>query len=55
MSINSFAEAREHAGHDVQVVEYGSPDMEPLNVAIQCEDCGVVLMDWDNPKIRIAR
>lgn len=58
--MNNFDEARQealdHQGHDVQLVWYGLHDEsadEPrvYNVAIQCEDCGVILMDWDNPEI----
>jgi hypothetical protein len=35
---------REHVGHRVVIVTYGQP---PVNVALECEDCGVVLADCD--------
>jgi len=43
MSVNSFEELEEHVGHHVEVVTYGVD----ANVAIECEDCGEVLLDFD--------
>ncbi len=44
MSVNSYKELLEHEGHEVVVVTYGK---EKVNVAIECEDCNVVLQDYD--------
>jgi len=43
-----YDELRNHIGHRVVVVGYGPPDEAPVNVAIECEDCGVVIMDFGN-------
>jgi hypothetical protein len=60
MSMNDFDEARqtalEHEGHMIELTWYGladktAKDPRVYNVAFQCEDCGVILMDWDNPAI----
>ena len=48
MSVNSYLELSEHVGHEVVCITYGRPDEEPVNVAIECETCGVVLLDYDN-------
>lgn len=37
-----------HVGHNVVVVAYGQD--EPINVAVECEDCNVVLLDFDKPE-----
>lgn len=34
------------AGHKVTVTSYGSL-FGPANIAIECEDCWRVLMDWE--------
>ena len=34
----------EHVGHEIEVVTYGHP---PVNVAIECVTCYVVLTDTD--------
>jgi len=34
----------EHLGHPIEIVKYGDPAM---NVAIECVQCGAVLMDFD--------
>lgn len=44
-----YEELRQHIGHDVACVGYGMEGDDPLNVAIECEDCGVVLVDFDRP------
>jgi hypothetical protein len=38
----------EHRGHKVEIVSYGDPD-SPENVAIECEDCHSVLVDYNIP------
>lgn len=44
MSVNSYSELVSHAGHNIEVVVYGGN----RNAAIECEDCCVVLLDFDN-------
>ena len=34
-----------HVGHEVEVASYGHP--YPVNVAIECIDCGSILFDID--------
>ena len=46
--MNSFNELLEHHGHDVRCVAYGDDD-DIYNVALECETCGCVLRDYDNP------
>lgn len=45
-----YKELRRHIGHNVVVVCYGVKQKSPDNVAIECEDCSQVLIDFDNPK-----
>lgn len=54
MSVNSYAELKAHHGHTIACVVYGNPRM-PDNVAIECEDCGHVLLDFDRPKRKKTR
>ena len=52
MSVFDFESLLAHAGHNVSVVCYrkdGDPNEPVCNVAIECEDCGEVLLDYDNP------
>ena len=49
MSVNSFAELLEHVGHDIAIAVYGRTD-GPWNVAVECRDCGAVLLDYDAPE-----
>ena len=48
MGANNYEELRRHIGHKVEVVCYGVDGEEPDNVAIECEDCNEVLLDFDN-------
>lgn len=34
----------QHRGHNVSIVSYGDQD-DPMNVSLECEDCGMVLLD----------
>jgi len=43
-----FAELHDHLGHNVKMVWYGEKE-NPANIAIECEDCCKVLLDFDNP------
>lgn len=47
MGVSSFKELMEHVGHRIVVVTYGKD--EPVNVAIECEDCHTVLLDFNRP------
>lgn len=42
MSVHNYSELNFHVGHDVVVVNYGLQ-----NAAIECIDCGCVLLDFD--------
>ena len=46
-----YKDLKEHIGHSVVVVGYGPEGEEPVNVAIECEDCGEVLIEFDAPEI----
>lgn len=43
MSVNSYKELLWHKGHKIVCVTYG----EDGNVAIECETCNEVLLDYD--------
>jgi len=53
MSASNFEELKKHFGHKLSCVFYG-PDhayeYDPANVAIECETCGEVLLDFDKPE-----
>ena len=65
MAINladGYAELRSHVGHSIECVGYGGTrtpiiaggevvgyDRRYANVAIECVDCSVVLLDFDRP------
>ena len=49
MSANKFEELSWHVGHDVEVVRYERGG-HAYNIAIECNDCGTVLLDCENPK-----
>jgi hypothetical protein len=43
MAAHDFKGLLNHAGHKIAVVWYGKK--KPINVAIECEDCNLVLVD----------
>lgn len=54
MGVNSYDDLMRHVGHKIVCVTYGNAphkidDSEPIceNVAIECEDCNEVLVDFD--------
>jgi hypothetical protein len=47
MSATNFEELYKHYGHNVVVAQYTEQDNEPVNVAIECNDCDEVLMDYE--------
>lgn len=49
MAVSGFDDLAGHVGHNVGVVAYGSAESGTVNVAIECDDCGEVLVDFDRP------
>ena len=43
-----YDEIREHVGHKIECVTYGDKTT-PANAALECVDCGIVLIDYDRP------
>lgn len=50
MSAYDFESLNYHTGHDVVVVRYGDNEMT-LNVAVECNDCREVILDYDAPDL----
>ena len=46
MSVNSYSDLVAHVGHKIVVVTYA----DNTNVAIECESCSEVLLDYDDDK-----
>lgn len=46
MGCRDYNSLKAHVGHRTQVVGYGPGD-NPENVAVECLDCGEVLLDFD--------
>lgn len=44
MSANNYEELMRHAGHKIVCVTY----RQHANVAVECEECNEVLIDYDN-------
>lgn len=44
MSVQNYNELSDHYGHNLTVAIYG----DQTNVAIECENCNEVLLDFDN-------
>ncbi len=54
MGVSNFKELREHIGHKIVCVKYQRHRDEPIyNVAIECETCNEVLLDFDNPEVNL--
>ena len=50
MGVHDFDSLREHVGHKIVCVVYGDNGNDGKvehNVAIECEDCSTVLIDYD--------
>ncbi|MDA8137023.1 MAG: hypothetical protein M0036_00095 [Desulfobacteraceae bacterium] len=48
INVDLFEKLNPHVGHKIVCVTYGGDEGEhPENVAIECEDCGAVLLDYD--------
>ena len=44
MAASTFDDLMYHVNHEVEVATYGYP---PVNVAVECVDCDMVLFDFD--------
>lgn len=49
MAAHTFAELEDHIGHQIACVAYGSDPFDPDGVAVECETCCEVLLDFDAP------
>jgi len=47
MSVSTFKELLEHIGHKIECAYYGHSKEEAENVAIECVDCHVVILDFN--------
>lgn len=47
---NGYRELREHVHHDIVCVSYGSIFFPEQNIALECETCGCVLIDFNKPE-----
>ena len=50
MSATNFKELYKHYAHNVVVAQYTGLDGEAVGVAIECEECKEVLLDYDNER-----
>jgi len=46
----SFEELRRHIGHEITCTAYSDLLGHVYNVAVECENCNEVLLDFDNPE-----
>ena len=46
MSVRDFSELREHVGHKIECVLYGT-ERTAQNAAVECVTCGTVIVDFD--------
>lgn len=46
MAVANYNELKVHRGHKIVCVGYGDIE-QPANIAIECETCGEVLLDYD--------
>jgi len=47
MSANNFDELYRHYGHQVVVARYTDEEGKVIGVAVECEECYEVLIDYD--------
>jgi hypothetical protein len=57
MGAYSYETLREHIGHKIVCVCYGPKKGggDPDNVAVECEDCDLVLFDYNKPEEGISK
>ena len=48
-TVHTYDDLRRHIGHHIECVCYAAGNDPPVNVALECADCGVVLIDYDAP------
>ena len=46
MAVQNYEDLQRHIGHNIVCVSYGQFED---NVAIECEDCNEVILDFDKP------
>ena len=47
MAVYSYEDLRPHIGHKLACVCYGKKGEDPANIAVECETCHEVLLDFD--------
>jgi len=47
MSAQSFHDLSIHYGHNLVLAQYTDSIGEPISFAVECEDCGDVLLDYE--------
>ena len=47
MSCTNYEDLKAHLGHKIVCVSYG---FDMVNIAIECEDCNEVILDYDKPE-----
>ena len=47
MAVSNYEELQEHIGHKIVCVCYGKEREPPINVAVECETCNEVILDYD--------
>lgn len=52
MGVTGYHDLRTHIGHKIVCVCYGKDNEDPYNVSVECDDCGLVLLDYDHPSVR---
>ncbi len=61
MSAIDYNDLKRHIGHEIVCVGYGVGAFDrndrdnPVNVAIECETCCEVLMDYDKPEEKYVK
>jgi len=50
MSVDNYHDLRSHIGHHLVCTYYGNED-DPVNVAVECEDCHEVIIDFDRDPV----
>jgi hypothetical protein len=51
VSASTYEELAGHVGHDIECVTYADGE----NVAVECVECGCVIIDFDRPERRFLR
>ena len=48
---NGYDDLRKHIGHQIACVCYGADSQDPHNIAIECETCHEVIIDFNHPDV----